>query len=161
MAEPTPNETTSQMAEGVSITQAINGNGLTLTIQLQEASDCILHWGLSRRPGGAWQRPPECCWPQDTTPADGAAVRTPFASNGRKAVTIHLDSPGPWRGLAFVVHSPKQNRWIKSGGKDFILPLPRPQTLDPEAVLRQWMPAEATRQVFSLDSGDKLATAVH
>jgi alpha-glucan, water dikinase len=161
MAETTHAETTTQLAEGVSVTQRVNGKGLTLTIALQNPADCVLHWGLSQHPGGAWQRPPESYWPRGTTPADGVAVRTPFTGNGRKAVTIHLDSPGRWRGLAFVVHSPEQNRWIKSGGKDFVLSLPRPQVPDPKEALRRWMPEEASCQVHTLDSGEKLATAVH
>ncbi len=160
MAETLPQETTSQLAEGVSVTQSVNGKGLTLTIALPHTSDAVLHWGLSRQPGGAWSRPPENCWPQGTTPAADSAVRTPFAGDGRKEVTIHLDSPGPWRGLAFVVQAPKENRWIKSGGKDFVVPLPR-SGRSPEEALSAWMgQQEAARQTFALDSGDRLAAAV-
>src|SRR5205807_4775346 len=125
----------SQLAEGVSVTQTADGGKLTLTITLQHPADAVLHWGLSRRPGGAWSRPPEESWPQGTKPADGAAVRTPFTGNGRKEVTIRLPSPGPWRGLAFVVHAPKENRWIKSGGRDFVVALPRPRGTSPEEAL--------------------------
>ena len=124
MSESTSTTTTAEFAEGLSVTQTANGDGLTLTLTLKNPSDDILHWGLSRRPGGAWGRPPENCWPQGTTPADAVAVRTPFSGDGRKEVTIHLDSSSRWRGLAFVVHSPKTNRWIKSGGRDFVVPLP-------------------------------------
>ena len=93
-------------------------------------------------------------------PVDGNAVRTPFSGNGSKEVTIHLNAPGPWRGLAFVVHAPKENRWIKSGGKDFVLPLPRPQSASPMEALRKWMPEAATHQEFALDSGDRLAGVI-
>src|SRR5262245_27487717 len=108
MAESTRTENTSEFAEGVSVTQAANGDGLILTITLRNAADRVLHWGLSRRTGGAWERPPEDCWPHGTTPFDANAVRTPFAGDGRKEVAIHVASPSPWRCLAFVVHSPKE-----------------------------------------------------
>src|SRR5262249_42603177 len=123
--------------------------------------DGILHWGLSRRPGGAWERPAENDWPQGTTPFDGNAVRTPFAGHGRKDVAIHLDPSSPWRGLAFVIYSPKDNRWIKNGGKDFQITLPRPNTRSPEEALSAWMgQEEAARQTYTLDSGDHLAASV-
>jgi alpha-glucan,water dikinase len=160
MAETSQTGRTCRFAEGITVTQTTNGNGLTLTINIQNTEDCVLHWGLSRRPGGAWSRPPEDCWPQGTTPADGSAVRTPFSGDGQKTVTIHLDSPSPWRGLAFVVYAPKENRWIKSNGQDFVLPLPRGGRA-PEEALAAWAPEEdATRQVHALDSGDRLAAAV-
>jgi len=95
MAEATRTDSTSEFAEGVSVTQAVKGNGLTLTITVRNASDGILHWGLSQRPGGAWERPPQKYWPQGTTPFDGNAVRTPFAGDGRREVAIHVDSPSP------------------------------------------------------------------
>src|SRR5262249_8231124 len=82
------------------------------------------------------------------------------SGDGQKTVTIHLDSPNPWRGLAFVVYAPKENRWIKNNGQDFVLPLPRGGRA-PEEALAAWAPEEdATRQVYALDSGDRLAAAV-
>jgi alpha-glucan,water dikinase len=160
MAETSSSETTTQLAEGVSVTQHANGEGLTLTIVVPHAADAVLHWGLSRQPGGAWSRPPENYWPDGTTAADASAVRTPFAGNGRKQVTIHLDAPNPWRGLAFVVYAPKENRWIKSGGRDFVVPLPRGGR-SPEEALTAWLgQEEALRQTHTLDSGDRLAIAL-
>ncbi len=120
------NGKSSQLADGLFVTQVADGDGLTLTIALQNSADCLLHWGLCRR-GGAWSRPPEGCWPQGTMAANGEAVRTPFVAqgDGKQTVTIHLDSSCPWRGLSFVVYAPKENRWIKRGGSDFVLPLLR------------------------------------
>jgi alpha-glucan,water dikinase len=161
MAESTETKTLAEFAEGLSVTQTANGNGLSLTIALRHSADAILHWGLSRRPGGAWDRPPENCWPRGTTPVDAGALRTPFDGNGRKEVTIHLDPSSPWRGLAFVVYSPKENRWIKNGGKDFLVSLPRANGRSPEEALSEWMgQEEATRQTYTLDSGERLSTAV-
>jgi alpha-glucan,water dikinase len=163
MTETLPNGITSQLDNGLQVTQ-INENGkLALTINLPNPADLVLHWGLSRHAGGAWSRPPESCWPQGTTVANGDAVRTPFAANGagQKAVTIHLDSSAPWRGLAFVIHSPKDNRWIKSGGKDYVVPLLRARGVAPEDKLAVWATEEdCVRQAIALDSGDRLATAV-
>jgi alpha-glucan,water dikinase len=161
MAESTPSTKLAEFAEGLSVTQTANGNGLSLTIAFRHSADSILHWGLSRRPGGTWERPPENCWPQGTTPADAGAVRTPFAGNGRKEVTIHLDSSSRWRGLAFVVYSPKENRWIKNSGKDFLVTLPRVDGRSPEEALAGWLKQEeATRQTYTLDNGDRLAAAM-
>ena len=112
MADSTETKTLAEFAEGLSVTQTANGSGMSLIIAFRHSADAILHWGLSRRPGGAWDRPPENCWPRGTTPVDAGALRTPFDGNGRKEVTIHLDPSSPWRGLAFVVYSPKENRWI-------------------------------------------------
>ncbi len=161
MAESTQTKTLAEFAEGLSVTQTANGNGLSLTIALRHSADAVLHWGLSRRPGGAWDRPPEKCWPRGTTPADAGALRTPFDGNGRKEVTIHLDPSSPWRGLAFVVYSPKENRWIKNGGKDFLVTLPRANGHSPEEALSAWLgQEEAVRQTYTLDSGERLCAAV-
>ncbi len=137
MAENAQNGRMTQFDNGLSVQQVVNGDKLTLTIGIQNNADYILHWGLSLRPGGAWSRPPEECWPRGTTATDGAAVRTPFTANGddRKEVTIHLNAASAWRDLAFVVYSPKENRWIKSGGHDFLVPLSRQRGLDPEEAL--------------------------
>ena len=161
MAANMPNPSTSTFADGVTVRQFADADKLTLTIQLQHGGDHVLHWGLCRRPGGAWSRPSEECWPPGTTTAEGVAVRTPFAGDGRKEVTIHLDSSGLWRGLSFVIYAPKENRWIKNGGKDFILVLPRPYGASVEDAIQQWMPeADTTRQTYALDGGDRLAAAV-
>ncbi len=122
MAETSQTAKTFSFAEGISVTRTADGSQLTLTINLSNPVDGVLHWGLSRRVGGAWSQPPEDYWPQGTTPADGNAVRTPFSGN---EVTIHLNSSGLWRGLAFVVYAAKENRWIKNNGQDFVVPLPR------------------------------------
>jgi alpha-glucan,water dikinase len=153
-------ETTFQLAEGITVTQQANGKGTILTIHLARPDEAILHWGLNSQLGGAWTLPPEKNWPQGTKIAGAGAVRTPFSGNGHKQVTIHLDTPTPWRGLSFVVYSPKENRWIKSGGSDFVVPLPRGGR-SPEEALTAWQGDEpAARQTFALDGGDRLAVAM-
>ena len=161
MAESTQTKTLAEFAEGLSVVQTANGSGLSLTIALRHSTDAVLHWGLSRRAGGAWDRPPENYWPRGTTAADAGALRTPFDGNGRKEVTIHLDPSSPWRGLAFVVYSPKENRWIKNAGKDFLVPLPRANGPSPDEALSAWLgQEEAARQTYTLDSGECLSAAV-
>ncbi|MBV9122411.1 MAG: hypothetical protein JO112_03485, partial [Planctomycetes bacterium] len=149
--------------EGLSVTTLPDGQRLTLVVGMKTEADCILHWGLSRRPGAPWRRPPDAFWPQGTTPAEGPAVRTPFAATnqGQKEVAIHFDLPCPESNLAFVVHFPRENRWLKSGGKDFSVPLPNGHHgPSPEEALAAWVPEEdAARQVFTLESGDRMATA--
>jgi alpha-glucan,water dikinase len=153
------------LADGLSVTEHYHGERLTIVFAVETGSDCILHWGLSRRPGGAWQRPPQTCWPGGTTPVDGQAARTPFTTGnkGIKEVAIHLDLPCPWQTLAFVVYFPKENRWLKSGCKDFAIRIPNGTDVPPtvEEALAGWAPETATnRQAFPLDSGERLATAV-
>jgi alpha-glucan,water dikinase len=153
------------LADGLSVTQHHDGDRLTVVFAVETGSDCVLHWGLSRRPGGAWQRPPQTCWPGGTTPVDGQAARTPFTpgDKGIKEVAIHLDLPCPWQTLAFVLHFPKENRWLKSGCKDFAIRIASGTEVPPtaEEALAGWAPETATaRQAFLLDSGEQLATAI-
>ena len=141
-----------------------NGQRLTVVVEVITGSDCILHWGLSRRAGGAWRRPPDACWPEGTTAFDGHAVRTPFSTNekGAKEVEIHLDSPCPWGNLTFALYFPKEGRWVTSEGRDFSIPLPHGHdgASSPEEALAAWAPGESVvRQVFTLDGAERLAVA--
>ena len=53
----------SPLGEGLFVKERHDGNRLTLVVATKADADCTLHWGLSRRPGGAWQRPPDALWP--------------------------------------------------------------------------------------------------
>jgi alpha-glucan,water dikinase len=163
MSAPTTHEVVSSLGDGVSVTQTQNGDGLTLTVGVRAGSECVLHWGLTRQPGGAWHRPPEQAWPEGSAPADGQALRSPFHANGNgeRQVTIRLPLPCRERNLTFVVHFPQENRWLRSGGKDFVVPLPEGAAgLSPETALASWVPGdEVARQSFSLDGGNRLAVA--
>src|SRR5262249_16357496 len=111
------------------------------------------------------RRPPESCWPRGTTGADGGALRTPFASgaNGEKEVALTFDQPFPEKNLAFVVHFPKENRWLRNGGSDFAVAIPPPPGSGPSLNegLDAWAREEGvTRQLLNLDSGDRLAASV-
>ena len=63
----------------------------------------------------------------------------------------------------FVVHFPAENRWLKNGSNDFVVPLPRRPAgaPGPEEALTAWCPGEEfVRQTIPLDTGDCLAVAV-
>src|SRR4051794_22228000 len=98
MANSLQGELVSAHGEGLSIAKHQQGNRLTLVVGMKTHSDCVLHWGLSRRLAGAWQRPPEAYWPAGTTPVDACAVHTPLASNeqGERQVAIQLELPCQW-----------------------------------------------------------------
>ena len=163
MSETLRHGATAEPGNGLSVAQLSDGDRLTLVLGIRTEADCILHWGLSRRAGGPWLRPPVSCLPEGSTPVDGNAVRTPFALNnkGERELKIHLPSPGPWGNLAFVLYFPRENRWLKDGGKDFSIPLPNghSQPSLEEALAASVPEAGWVRQVFNLDSGDRLAVA--
>jgi alpha-glucan,water dikinase len=164
MAETLPDETTMPLADGLWVSTERRGNRLTLRFRLAKGADCLLHWGLSGR-GGAWQRPPESWCPEGSQPIDGHAVRTPFVGNknGEREVVIHLDLPCPRQDLPFVLYFPSENRWLKSGGKDFCLRLARlaGDVRCPEEALTAWAPGPVTaREIYPLDGGERLAAAV-
>jgi alpha-glucan,water dikinase len=164
MRETCEGEVVSRLGEGLSVARQYDGNRLTLVVRLKTGSDCVLHWGLTGRPGGAWQRPPDAFWPEGTAAVDAHAVRTPLASNerGERQVAIRLDLPCPWKTLPFVLYFPREKRWLKSGGQDFAIPLLRgPRgAATPEEALALWAPqARSARVLFPLDGGEQLAVA--
>jgi len=150
------------LAEGLSVSQRQEDNRVTLIVRMKSASDCILHWGLNRRPGAVWQRPPDASWPPGTAPGNANAVDSPLAAKGpgEREVAIQLDVPCPWKNLPFVLYFPKEKRWLKNGGGDFCIPLPHGHgnVPTPEAALEAWVPhTETSRRVFTLDGGEQLA----
>ncbi len=161
--ENTQQEVISAPESGLKVTRLLNGKQVVLAVGLHTDADCHLHWGLTRRPGDAWRRPPEGCWPEGSTAVDGQAVRTPLALNdkGEREVRIAFPLPCPARNLSFVLYFPRENRWFKSGGKDFSVELPHEHERTPEEALAAWAPgADVRRQSFALDGGGQLAAAV-
>lgn len=135
-----------------------------ITLDLKTAADAVLHWGVAPRPGAAWRCPPRDWWPEGTVPVDAAAVRTPFARGAGQEgkLTIPLAELPPRGGLAFVLHLPRENRWVKNGTSDFYVELPRGDKAPPppEEALRRWAPEAGSCQVFPLHSGDRVAAGV-
>ena len=150
----------------VSVSEGRDAQRLTLVVQVHSDAECVLHWGLSRRPGASWQRPPESCWPPGTTPADGGAVRTPLTPHekGEYEVAIPLDG-GACRAATTSPSSSTfraENRWLKNDGRDFCVSLPdRCALQEPGEALLAWLPGEdVTRQLFTVTGGARLAAAV-
>jgi alpha-glucan,water dikinase len=143
---------------------SLGHEGVRRDLRLQLATDepCHLHWGLVRH--GAWQRPPEACWPPGTRAFDEHAVQSPFdGSQAReKVIEIGLDSSEDWRSLAFVLYYPEKNRWVKDGRRDFHIPLPRANgQASAKAVLTaHTADGEWRRGRIDLGNGDLLASAV-
>jgi alpha-glucan, water dikinase len=164
MHNPDHHPVVSPLGDGLSVAEQHDGNRLTLVFRMKTNADCVLHWGLSRRPGGSWQRPPDAFWPQGTAAVNGNAVDTPLSASGtdEREVAIQLDLATPFRNLPFVLYFPKEKRWLKCGGSDFSIQLPRGHgslpTLD--EALEAWVPhTVTTRHAFTLDSGEQLAVA--
>jgi alpha-glucan,water dikinase len=79
---------------------------------------------------------------------------------GEREIAIRLALPLSDGALAFVLYFPRENRWVNRNGKDFIVELPHDRP-SPEGALSKWMPGEdVRRQVFVLDSGDRLVAGV-
>ncbi len=153
----------SELGNGLSVASVHDGNRLTFVVGLKTGSECVLHWGLSRD-RGAWQRPPDDCWPQGTSAFNAQAVDTPFRVNpkGDKEVAIHLELPCRWDNLLFVLFFPREKRWLNNGGKDFSIRLPKADgaARSPEEALTSWVQdSGAARQVLPLDGGGQLAVA--
>src|SRR5271168_1218422 len=143
MNGPNHGEVVATLGDGLSVASRCEDDRLTVVVDVKTGTDCVLHWGLSRRPGGAWQRPPDGCWPEGSTPADAHAVRTPLAAadKGRRQVAIRLDLPTIYNSLPFVLYFPQEKRWLKCGGKDFCIALPRGRGMaTPEQALEAWAP---------------------
>jgi alpha-glucan,water dikinase len=76
-------------------------------------------------------------------------------------VTIEFNSPWPRGVLTFVLHLPRENRWLRNAQKDFAIELPPPPNPgpQPDELLARQFPA-GTRSQFPLDGGDQLSVAV-
>ncbi len=137
-------------------------NHLVLDFQIDK--DCIIHWGLTGRRDPTWQAPPESAWPQLTTAFDKHAVQTVcnVVEGQPCAVRITLDLPCTWDSLAFVLYLPKEKKWIKNGGGDFKIELPRlrrgpspQQALEASTTEGDWR-----RRELNIDGGDRLAAGI-
>ena len=135
-----------------------------LVLDFRIDSDCILHWGLTSRRDPVWQAPPESAWPEATTLFDEHAVQSvcKVAEGQPCTVRIRLDLPCAWDCLPFVLYFPKEKQWLKNGGGDFRLELPRlrkgpspQQALEAKTTQGDWR-----RRDFAIDGGDSLAVAI-
>jgi len=134
---------------------------LRISLRVQSATDCTLHWGIRSRLGGPWKCPPPEWCPEQTEFTDVAA-RTPFVpvDGNLREVTLALAQPASRDMLVFVIHLPRENRWIRNGQGDFVIELPSHKpSLDPAELLQREYP-HATVRRFPLDAGYRLAVVV-
>jgi alpha-glucan, water dikinase len=153
---------TSSLGNGVFVRKIRDGKRLTIEVGVKTGAECILHWGLARRTNSVWQRPPAASWPPGTVAADGNAVRTPlpFKTPGEREAAIQFDLPCTASKLVFVLHFPRENRWLKNGAADFMIPLPTggDGPSSPEEALATWASDGVNqRQQLTLDGGTRLA----
>ena len=157
-----PQTTTAEFAEGLSVTRTANGDGLTLTLTLKNPSDDILHWGLSRRPGGAWS----------SSSGKLLAARNDARGRRRRADAVQRRRPqGSDHTSRFLQpvaqacpSSCIRRRPIagsRCGGRDFVVPLPRAPAVRQRKPCRPgWDRKRPSRQTFTLDNGDRLSAAM-
>lgn len=139
---------------------------IDVQFSLPLTGDCLLHWGLARRSGGKWTRPPKACWPEGTQSFDELAVRSPFIreSGDTGKVSFSLPLIGVWTTIEFVLFFPATNSFFKNRRYDFSFPLPMPgarqrRHVDVAQALRGWCGADDSAgklKVYPLDSGHDL-----
>lgn len=136
-----------------------------ITIRIVGPADCLLHWGLSRRAGSAWEVPPQSSWPEGSEAVGKAAVHSPFlAVDGEVQITFRLDRAWKFSALNFVLFFPRENRWDNNRGRNYIVQLPQPEKKGPspakalENELRGIEPS--FQEIAELGDGCRLAFAV-
>ena len=135
-----------------------------LVLEFRIDSDCILHWGLTTQRDPAWQAPPRSAWPQATTLFGKDAVQSVCNAADGKPCTIRitLDLPCAWDSLAFVLYFPGENKWLKNGGGDFLVDLPRLRKGPSPQQAMEAMTTEGDwcRRDIKIDGGDYLAAGI-
>ncbi len=138
---------------------------LALEFRITSRNDCVMHWGLSRRRDPLWHAPPESTWPPATVPFDRHAVQSACQTAGGQGcvIRINLDLPCLWDSLVFVLYSPREDRWLHDGARDFRVRLPRRTGLasPQEALAKAMGPGDWRGQHFDLGEGESLAAGVN
>lgn len=118
------------LADGQLRTVVVQEDGVaTVWFWASLAGPLVLHWGLSQRASGGWQRPSEKLWPPGSTEAGADAVDSLFsidsgvASLKLQIPAAELAGSGRSPSLSAVLYRPKTNQWLKNSGKDFLFPL--------------------------------------
>jgi alpha-glucan,water dikinase len=98
---------------------------IEILLHLKIRENCLLHWGVSRKPGSTWHMPPEPAWPTGSRAHGRTAVRTPFAChNSDCSVSIRLDKTINYSTLAFAFFFPDTGRWDNNRGRNYHITLP-------------------------------------
>jgi len=106
-------------------------DAVEIAIRLEDDSECVLHWGLSKRHRGSWQVPPRTLWPEGSRVVEGA-IQTPFLiQNGARQVVINLDRGSEFSFINFVLYFPEDNRWDNHSGQNYQIEIPKDQAEQP------------------------------
>jgi len=142
------------------------GNEVEISVTLNGARPCLLHWAVSPAEGSAWRMPPRSAWPEGSQPFGDSAVQTPFVGmNGKVGLQLRLDMEEvKYPTLAFVLFYPEENRWDNNHGRNYYLRLPQ-QGVRPQADvdLLATCPAEGDvrhEKVYELEGEGRLAVRV-
>jgi len=124
----------------------------------------VLHWGLSAKPRGPWQKPPGEAWPPGSAAYGDLAVQSPLDEKG---MTIKVPDGARAGALSFVLYFPDTGRWDNNHGENYHIELPpgRSPVKSPLAAVREM--AGGGRVLFEEDyalggpaEGLRLALAV-
>jgi alpha-glucan,water dikinase len=129
----------------------------TIELEFAVSSDqpVVLHWGLSRRAGRGWQRPPAELWPAGTCDFDDVAVRTPVPLDeaGQGRLRIQIPSELGFGALCYALYFPASDYWDNNRGRDYcvVLPATRATPRVPAELARKWAgPASGFEAVYEL-----------
>ena len=101
------------------------GELVEISLRMKGNANCLLHWGLSRNPGSAWQVPPQTSWPPGSRAFGRDAVQTPFTGHDSEArIVIRLDKPMDFPVMNFALFFPDTGRWDNNHGKNYHIRLP-------------------------------------
>ena len=141
------------------------GDHLEVSLEGAASPSCVLHWGVRGEAQREWQSPPPALWPPGTKGFDSKAVQTPLAKHdGQAGVVIHLSPAGAFAFLDFVLFFPDEGRWDNNEGRNYEIPLARPEAARPVAleVLHTQAGAEEVtfERVFEVEGQGDVAVVV-
>jgi alpha-glucan,water dikinase len=137
---------------------------IEVLFHLGSRENCLLHWGLSKRPRAAWRIPPAQVWPEGSKAYGRAAIQTPFTCrNNDCRLNIKLDSSMDFSNLVFSFFFPDTGRWDNNRGKNYNIELPvikRESPLPSVFELEMKGRTVVFNETYPLDEEGTLAVAV-
>ncbi|MGA1789918.1 MAG: phosphohistidine-like domain-containing protein [bacterium] len=141
-------------------------NDLTeISLRMENKTDCLLHWGLSRHVQSTWETPPKSLWPEGTKMFGRSALQTPFLKqNGENRILIRLDRSVDHPILDFVLFFPEDGRWDNNQGRNYRIKLPKPAGLppsDPRIHPGSFEYSEIAEEIIQAETGRDSWTLMH
>ncbi|MCK5504885.1 MAG: hypothetical protein KAJ10_06965, partial [Thermodesulfovibrionia bacterium] len=137
---------------------------IEVLFHLGKRENCLLHWGLSKKPRAAWRIPPVQVWPKGSKAYGRAAIQTPFAcQNNDCRVCIKLDRTMDFSNLVFSFFFPDTGRWDNNRGKNYNIELPVIKRQSPlPSVFKLEMKGRTVlfKETYPLNEENTLAVAV-